>query len=75
MFSVDGGGEGDDDAGHSGADGLQGVFYLWEHSSRDGAVGLVSLEVLLGDDGYDTVVVVGVGEHSFFSKEKMRVTS
>ena len=75
VFSVDLCGEGDVDPLHASPDGGKGVLYLGQHPSGDGAVGLVVLEVGGGDDGDDAVVVVGVGEHAFFSKEKMSVTS
>ena len=68
MVAVDGCCQSDDNAFDTGIDRTEGVLYLGQHTTADGAVSLVAFEVGMVDDGYYAIVIVRIAEYSFLLK-------
>ena len=65
SLSIKGCSEGDDHLTHPCSDGGEGILYLGNHTSADGSVGTIALEVGLVDRRNHAVVIIWVAEHSF----------
>ena len=65
SLSIKGCSEGDDHLTHPCSDGGEGILYLGNHTSADGAVGTVALEVDLVNRRNHAIVIIWVAEHSF----------
>ena len=65
VVAVDGSSQGYDDASDTSIDSTEGILYLWQHATTDGAVSFVVFEVGMSDGGYHTVVVIRIAEYPF----------
>ena len=70
MLAIDSCSQGDDDATDTSIDCTEGILYLGQHATTDGAVSLVAFEVGMGDGGNHAVVVIGIAEHTFLFKRE-----
>ena len=70
MLTIDGCGKGDDNPAYACIDGRERIIYLWQHTTADGAVGLIFNKVRVRDSRDDAVIVIGIAEHPFLLKRE-----
>ena len=68
MLTIDGRSQRDNDATDACVNGTEGILNLGQHATTDGAISLVAFEVGVSNDGNDTLVVIGVAQHSLLFK-------
>ena len=68
ALSVKGCGKGDDDARDTAVNSTQGIFYLREHATANGAVGFIFYKVRVRDNWDNGIVIVRITQDTFFLK-------
>ena len=68
VLSVDGCCECDDYSGYACINGREGILNLRQHTATDSTVGLIFNKVRTRNSGDDTIIIIGIAEHTFLLK-------